>query len=280
LTTLKVSKDGKYKIKLFDGRSNRWEIIEIDDYLPCTPWGGDKPDLLFGHMPDGKMCLALLEKAFAKMYGSWSDLAGGFQAVAWFHMTSCTEYVCYGASYRGSAPKWVASSDISVVAGHTKSQALKRLGKLGEGANFEEKQRTGCAGCTKKHWRYFRTYSGWLWMKALKVEHVLLQSFTADPCLFSRLLSLKILPFRIGPWIEFKKLDGDGPESGWLKYYANGKRLAKRTAANELRVIVVEAAVVPQHVRGSNRVKLTVKLKPRSNLPKWKRRDAVEFMRR
>eukprot|EP00435_Cladocopium_sp_Y103_P044397 s2270_g12.t1 len=191
--TKKVSKDGKYKVKLFDGRSNRWEIIEIDDYLPCTPWGGDQPDLLFGHMPDGKMCMALLEKAFAKMYGSWSDLAGGFQSIAWFHMTSCTEFVCYSASYRGSAPKWVAISGISVVAGHTKSQALKRLGKLGEGANFEEKQ-------------------------------------------------------RIGPWIEFKKLDGDGPDSGWLKYYANGKRLAKRTSANELRVIVVDAAVVPQNV--------------------------------
>ena len=70
---------------------------------------------------------------------------------------------------------------------------------------------------------------------------------------------MTILRFRIGPWIEFKKLDGDGPESGWLKYYANGKRLAKRTAANELRVIVVEAAIVPEHVRSSNRVKLRVR---------------------
>ena len=130
-------------MKLFDGRSNRWEIIEIDDYVPCTPWGGDKPETLFGTIKDGKMCMALLEKAFAKMYGNWSALTGGFQSVAWFHMTGCTEFMCYGATYRGSAPKWhVTAGSISVVAGHTRDKAQKRLGQLKKGALFVEKQRT------------------------------------------------------------------------------------------------------------------------------------------
>ena len=73
--TKKISQSGKYQVKLFDGRSNRWEIIEIDDYLPCTGSGGDQPDLLFANIPDGKMCIALLEKACAKIYFSYGGVA-------------------------------------------------------------------------------------------------------------------------------------------------------------------------------------------------------------
>eukprot|EP00437_Effrenium_voratum_P004130 CAMPEP_0181423132 /NCGR_PEP_ID=MMETSP1110-20121109/13972_1 /TAXON_ID=174948 /ORGANISM="Symbiodinium sp., Strain CCMP421" /LENGTH=1183 /DNA_ID=CAMNT_0023546251 /DNA_START=81 /DNA_END=3632 /DNA_ORIENTATION=- len=196
--TKKVSRGGKYQVKLYDGRTKRWEIIEVDDYLPCTPWGGDEPDLLFGTIKDGKMCMALLEKAFAKMYGSWSALTGGYQAVAWFHMTSCTEFMCYSASYRGSAPKWVVteSGGIPVFGGHSKDKAKKKIGQLGEGAHFVEKQ-------------------------------------------------------RIGPWMEFKKLDGEGAASGWMRYYGNGRRLATRTAANELRIMLINAAVVPEEAMGA-----------------------------
>lgn len=75
-----VSKEGKYHVKLFDGRS--WEIIEVDDYLPCKPYGG-QPELLFANVPDGKMGLALLEKAFAKLYGNWSH---GFCSWIIFHV--------------------------------------------------------------------------------------------------------------------------------------------------------------------------------------------------
>ena len=64
-----VSESGKYQIKLYDGRKLRWTIIEIDDYLPCTSWGGMKPQLIFSKIQEGKLCMALLEKAFAKLYG-------------------------------------------------------------------------------------------------------------------------------------------------------------------------------------------------------------------
>ena len=30
-------------------------------------------------------------------------------------------------------------------------------------------------------------------------------------------------------WIKFKKLEGDGPDEGYLFYYENGQRVAKRT---------------------------------------------------
>ena len=49
--------------------------------------------------------------------------------------------------------------------------------------------------------------------------------------------------------MEFEKLEGEGAASGWMRYYGNGRRLAKRTAANELRIIVIDAAVVPEQAR-------------------------------
>ena len=94
------------------------------------------------------MCIALLEKAFAKMYGSWSALDAGFPEIAWFHMTGCKEVFSYSASYLGVAPKWVvaASEGIPVVAGYWGyEESRKRIGQLSEGAHFSEKQRTGYA---------------------------------------------------------------------------------------------------------------------------------------
>eukprot|EP00913_Durusdinium_trenchii_P003633 g3361.t1 len=52
--TKKVSESGKYRIKLYDGRLLRWTIMEIDDYLPCSHYGGFKPELIFGKINDGK----------------------------------------------------------------------------------------------------------------------------------------------------------------------------------------------------------------------------------
>ncbi|CAK9021927.1 unnamed protein product [Durusdinium trenchii] len=192
--TKKISQSGKYQVKLFDGRSNRWEIIEIDDYLPCTGSGGDQPDLLFANIPDGKMCIALLEKAFAKMYGNWSALDAGFPEIAWFHTTSCKEVFYYSTTYLAAAPQWVviAGEGIPVVADYWDyDKSRQRLGQLGEGAHFTEK-------------------------------------------------------WRIGEWIQFEKLDGDGPDEGWLKYYSNGKRAAKRTAANDICIMQSNVGIAPE----------------------------------
>ena len=58
-----MEKDGQYSVKLYCGKTDRWKIIEIEDYLPCTSWGGNRPSLLFGKISDGKLCFVLLEKA-------------------------------------------------------------------------------------------------------------------------------------------------------------------------------------------------------------------------
>ena len=104
-----VSESGKYRIKLYDGRLLRWTIMEIDDYLPCSHYGGFKPELIFGKINDGKVCMALLEKAFAKLYGSYSALTAGFQPVAWHHLTGCKEFFRYKATYT-VAVRWVVTS--------------------------------------------------------------------------------------------------------------------------------------------------------------------------
>ena len=137
--------DGKYQLKLFDGRSKQWELLEIDDYLPCSSWGGDEPKLLFGSIPEGTLRLALLEKAFAKLYGSWSKLSAGMPEIAWFHLTGCREVFSYGTSYLGLNPMWRVSSKegIEVMKGYWGyDEARTKVGVLAEDATFQEKKRS------------------------------------------------------------------------------------------------------------------------------------------
>lgn len=85
-TPQEISPDGKYTIRLFDPRDKKWKEIEIDDYLPCMVhkgWNnkGFEEGFLVTARPffceispgDG-IWGALLEKAFAKMYGAWANL--------------------------------------------------------------------------------------------------------------------------------------------------------------------------------------------------------------
>ena len=89
--------------------------MEIDDYLPCSHYGGLKPQLIFGKINDGKLCIALLEKAFAKLYGSYAALCAGHQPVAWHHFTGCKEFFRYKSSYT-VAVRWVVTSRDAVPA--------------------------------------------------------------------------------------------------------------------------------------------------------------------
>ena len=73
--------DGKYKINLYDPPARKWKEIEIDDYLPCSVQNGfeegflETADPFFVKVKPGDGIYgALLEKAFAKLYGSWGKL--------------------------------------------------------------------------------------------------------------------------------------------------------------------------------------------------------------
>jgi len=65
---------GKYKIRLYDGQKERWKTMVVDDYIPCVA-ATRRP--LFTR-PNGKeMWVLLLEKAFAKFCGSYSNIEAG-----------------------------------------------------------------------------------------------------------------------------------------------------------------------------------------------------------
>jgi len=137
----KISKEGKYHVKLFDGRFGQWKVIMVDDYLPCSAYGGDRPRLIFGKINDGKLCLPLIEKAFAKLYGSYSALWSGFQPVAWYHLTGCDNFFQYKFQYE-QAVRWVVKADEGIPVYSDRRRATK-LGVLAGGSHFYEKQRIG-----------------------------------------------------------------------------------------------------------------------------------------
>ena len=66
---------GKYTLRLWDGLKNKWNYINVDDAFPCQPGEGGKP--LFTHPNGGEIWVMLLEKAFAKMSGSYANIEGG-----------------------------------------------------------------------------------------------------------------------------------------------------------------------------------------------------------
>ena len=75
---------GKYRVSLYDGLQRRWVIIVIDDYIPVKA-GTKEPIFVW---PNGEELWAmLLEKAFAKFYGSYAGLDGGQMIGALFQMT-------------------------------------------------------------------------------------------------------------------------------------------------------------------------------------------------
>lgn len=71
---------GKYHIKLFDGAADRWELVTIDDWVPCnkTDYLKDGTCKTLFMQPHGnELWAVLLEKAFAKFCGSYANLEGG-----------------------------------------------------------------------------------------------------------------------------------------------------------------------------------------------------------
>jgi len=88
--TKEVSKIGKYEINLFDCSKNKWITVTIDDKIPCSESNRYMPPKpLFSQPHENEMYILLLEKAFAKMAGSYTKLDGGFPSLAWIVLTGC-----------------------------------------------------------------------------------------------------------------------------------------------------------------------------------------------
>jgi len=81
--TREVSPRGKYSVRLYDDRQEDWKVITVDDSFPCDAEG--KP--LFAQPSEGELWVLVLEKAFAKLCGSYAALEGGLTLWALHVMT-------------------------------------------------------------------------------------------------------------------------------------------------------------------------------------------------
>ena len=62
------NKEGVYRLRICLGGD--WVDVTIDDLLPCSPYGGP----LFAGCPRNELWVMLLEKAYAKLFGSYYAL--------------------------------------------------------------------------------------------------------------------------------------------------------------------------------------------------------------
>ena len=87
--TDKKNSEGIYRIKFC--KNGVWTEVTVDDYIPCTPFGGP----MFSRAHGNEMWVLLIEKAYAKLHGNYYTLRGGFANEGMIDLTGCpsTNYV-------------------------------------------------------------------------------------------------------------------------------------------------------------------------------------------
>ena len=84
--TKQINEEGIYKVKLC--KNGEWVIVTVDDYFPCTPMG--QP--IFSQAHDKELWVLLLEKAYAKLTGSYYELRGGYANEGLMDLTGCPSF--------------------------------------------------------------------------------------------------------------------------------------------------------------------------------------------
>ena len=135
--TKEVSLEGKYEIRLFDFGLNDWTSIQVDDYLPCFGGSGSssQTDVAFADLKDGKMWVALLEKAIAKKFGGYAKINGGVSEQVYALLTGCDNHIHVGPRYTPDKPQWkvIAKEGIAV-----RNERNEEIGRLKEGAQIQD----------------------------------------------------------------------------------------------------------------------------------------------
>lgn len=72
---------GVYKVRLC--KNGEWQFVRLDDYFPCFPEAGP----VYSKSHGNELWVLLLEKAFAKLHGSYDALRGGWAYEALMDMT-------------------------------------------------------------------------------------------------------------------------------------------------------------------------------------------------
>ena len=79
-TTKQINSAGIYLVKFFLN-GNETPVV-VDDYLPCKPDGTPA----FASSRDGELWVSVLEKAWAKLHGTYARTEGGLPCFACSHL--------------------------------------------------------------------------------------------------------------------------------------------------------------------------------------------------
>ena len=66
-------------------KNGEWQSITVDDYFPCHVDGG----AIFSTTAENELWIMILEKAYAKLHGSYLALRGGYAFEAFQDLTGC-----------------------------------------------------------------------------------------------------------------------------------------------------------------------------------------------
>lgn len=100
---------GKYKFRLWDEVSKRFVVVHVDDYIPV----GKDGQPVFSHPKGNEMWVMLIEKAIAKLCGSYSNIEGGYPL---FAMRAITGDEVNSFCFDRGADKW-SRLDMKVLQG-------------------------------------------------------------------------------------------------------------------------------------------------------------------
>jgi calpain-15 len=81
--TENAEKSGIYKVRFCKG--GEWVNVVVDDYFPCFPNAGP----IFSRSQGNELWVLLLEKAYAKLHGSYMLLRGGWANEGMMDLTGC-----------------------------------------------------------------------------------------------------------------------------------------------------------------------------------------------
>lgn len=99
--------DGRFVLELFDHRSNKMVDVEVDEFIPCERayWWAEETRPYFSKPNGNEMWCLMMEKAMAKLFGSYAHLAGGVPNTCFRAVTGCSGQFLW--SRKG--PGWMKS---------------------------------------------------------------------------------------------------------------------------------------------------------------------------
>jgi len=90
-------RDGKYVLRLFDHHQGKMRDVTVDEYVPCRPkrWWHTEAQALFAQTNGNELWCLVIEKAMAKIFGSYGELSGGSSAAAFRALTGMKEQILW-----------------------------------------------------------------------------------------------------------------------------------------------------------------------------------------